>query len=91
MTAASVGDVSADPVRDPWRQQPYVLMDFDLHRPSDWPRSFVVTLLIVELDDQDLAETLTKLEQEVGQTVENPPSSSDKARPARSLARPSAP
>jgi hypothetical protein len=71
MTAASIGDVSADPVRDRWRQEPYVLMDFDLHRPSDWPRSFVVTLLIVEQDNQDLAETLTKLEQEVGQTVKN--------------------
>ncbi len=71
MTAASTGDVSADPVRDPWRRKPYVLMDFDLHRPSDWPRSFVVTLLIVELDNQDLAETLTKLEQDVGQTVKN--------------------
>jgi hypothetical protein len=69
MTAASIGDVSADPVRDPWREKPYVLMDFDLRRPSDWPRSFVVTLLIVEEDNQDLAETLTKLEQEVGQTV----------------------
>jgi hypothetical protein len=71
MTAASIGDVSADPVRDPWRQQPYVLMDFDLHRASDWPRSFVVTLLIVERDNENLVETLTKLEQDVGQTVKD--------------------
>jgi hypothetical protein len=69
MTATSIGDVSEDAVRNPWLEQPHVLMDFDLHQPSDWPRSFVVTLLLVEEDNEDLAEALTKLEQEVGETV----------------------
>ena len=45
------------------------LMEFDLPRESDWPRSFVATLLIVEEDNGDLAEAFRQLETEVGETI----------------------
>jgi hypothetical protein len=64
-----VGDVSSDNVRGPWENNPYVLIEFDLRRPSSWPRSFTVTLLIVEYDNENLAETLAKLRAEVGNEV----------------------
>jgi hypothetical protein len=69
IVAGAIGDVSADPIRNAWRTIPYVLMEFDLRRLSDWPRSFVVTLLLIEEDDGDLAEAVAKLEKEVGETI----------------------
>jgi hypothetical protein len=69
ITTQTVGDVTEDSVRNPWRNNPHVLMEFDLQRPSDWPRSFVVNLLFVEHDDGDLEAAFEKLEREVGETV----------------------
>ena len=70
VTTPSIGDVSEDSVRDPWRVAPHVLVEFDLKRPSDWPRSFVVTLLIIESDNGDLVESFNELEATVGKAVE---------------------
>jgi hypothetical protein len=67
--AGQIGDVSEDNVRGPWKNNPYVLIDFDLRRLSSWPRTFTVTLLIVEEDNQNLAETFAKLRAEVGNEV----------------------
>ncbi|MFE2754870.1 glycine zipper domain-containing protein [Actinosynnema sp. NPDC059335] len=61
VTAPRVGDVSDDRVRDGWRTSPHVLLDFDLRRNGDWPRSFTATLLIVEEDAGDVDESFTKL------------------------------
>ncbi|MFF0434115.1 hypothetical protein ACFYU9_18030 [Streptomyces sp. NPDC004327] len=49
-----IGDVSEDDVRDPWRDRPHVLMEFDIDRPGPWPRSYTTTLLVIEHDDGDL-------------------------------------
>ncbi|MVA74639.1 hypothetical protein GC722_01095 [Auraticoccus sp. F435] len=67
--SGTVGDVSEDRVRNPWKQNPHVLLDFDLRRPSDWPRSMAVTLLLVEEDNQKIGETFSKLHSEVGGVV----------------------
>ncbi len=69
VTAASIGDVSDDAVRGQWNDRPHVLLEFNLYRPSDWPRSFVVTLLIVEEDNASLAESIRKVEEVVGETA----------------------
>ncbi|MGE5765514.1 MAG: hypothetical protein ACM3ZF_17110 [Mycobacterium leprae] len=69
LRAESIGDVSEDAVRGPWGGAPHVLMDFDFRRPSDWPRSFVVTLLIVEEDNERIAQTFDQLEAKVGKKV----------------------
>jgi hypothetical protein len=69
VTAPHVGDVSDDAVRNGWKQQPHVLLQFDLKRPSDWPRSFTVTLLIMEEDSEDLSTAFEKLQGEVGSEV----------------------
>ena len=66
INAGPIGDVSEPTVSRPWRDTPYVLIEFDLSRPSDWPRSFVVTLFVVEEDNQKIAETFAKLHSEVG-------------------------
>ena len=69
VNAPHVGDASANPVRNAWRQNPHVLASFDLHRPGDWPRSYTVTLLLVEEDSADLASAFTKLYEMVGAEV----------------------
>jgi len=69
ITSPAIGDVSADPIRNAWREHPHVLMEFDLPRASDWPRSFVVTLLFVEHDEAELAESFRELESKVGEKV----------------------
>jgi len=69
--AEPIGDVSDDSVRVPWRTQPHVLMEFDLRRDGDWPRSFAVTLLIVEHDNDDIAETFHVLNEKVGAMVKD--------------------
>ncbi|MGW8358356.1 hypothetical protein [Streptomyces wedmorensis] len=43
-------------VRDPWREQPYVLMEFDADGDGLWPRSYTATLLLVEHDNGDPRE-----------------------------------
>jgi hypothetical protein len=63
--APVVGDISAPEVRDPWAQQPFVLMEFDFTRKPE-PRTYMVVLLIVEHDNQDLAEVFEKLKKAVG-------------------------
>jgi hypothetical protein len=67
--AGRIGDVSADEVRNLWRDNPHVLLDFDLLRPGDWPRTYTCTLLIVEEDNESLAESFDQLHSAVGQTV----------------------
>jgi hypothetical protein len=69
ITTGRIGDVSADEVCDPWRQNPYSLVEFDLRRPSSWPRSFSVTLLIVEEDNGDLGEAFDELQSQVGGAI----------------------
>jgi hypothetical protein len=61
-----IGDVSADEVRDPWAKNPHVLVDFDLLRPGDWPRTYTCTLLIVEHDNEDVREGFEKFNEEIG-------------------------
>jgi len=64
-----IGDVSEDAVRDPWKTNPYVLMEFDLLRPGDWPRSYTTTLLIVEEDNEDLEKSFEEANGQVGDIV----------------------
>jgi hypothetical protein len=59
----------AKELRDQWRDNPFVLLEFDLRKPGDWPRTYSATLLIVEHDNGDLAEEFDKLNSEVGQTI----------------------
>ena len=61
-----IGDISADDVRGPWRNAPHVLLDFDVRRPSDWPRTFNVILMFVEHDNDDLAGIFADLNEQVG-------------------------
>ncbi|MGW8361703.1 LuxR C-terminal-related transcriptional regulator [Streptomyces wedmorensis] len=42
--------------RDPWREQPHVLMEFDAEGDGLWPRSYTATLLLVEHDNGDPRE-----------------------------------
>src|SRR5262249_38062911 len=56
-------------LRSQWEANPYVLMEFDLRRPSSWPRSFTVTLLMVEHDHGDLASDFATLRRAVGDKV----------------------
>ncbi|WP_229074394.1 hypothetical protein [Actinoplanes sp. DH11] len=69
MNTPLIGDVSENAVRDPWRRNPHVLMNFDLRRPADWPRTFAVTLLLVEKDNGDLASSFKDLNEKVGKAV----------------------
>ncbi|KHD75011.1 hypothetical protein MB27_25705 [Actinoplanes utahensis] len=71
MTTPPIGDVSENSVRDPWRTNPHVLVNFDLRRPADWPRTFTVTLLIVEQDNKDLAKSFNGLHDQVGKTIKD--------------------
>jgi hypothetical protein len=64
--APPIGDVSADEVRDCWRNNPFIFIGFDLRRPGDWPRTYTVTLLIVEHDNGDLAHDFDQLLARVG-------------------------
>ena len=67
--APMIGDVSRDDVRGPWGRNPHVLLEFDLNRTGFWPRTYVVTLLIVEHDNQDLADTFNEIKDKVGNEV----------------------
>jgi len=67
--APMIGDVSDNSVRGPWAQNPHVLLEFDLNRTGFWPRTYVVTLLIVEHDNQDLADTFNEFKGKVGNKV----------------------
>jgi len=67
--APPIGDVSANEVRDRWRSNPFVFIQFDLRKPGDWPRTYTVTLLTVEHDNGDLARDFDKLLAEVGSKI----------------------
>ena len=67
--APTIGDVSSDAIRGPWAQNPHVLVEFDLSRPADYPRAFVVTLLLVEHDSQDVGEAFIVLKDKLGSTA----------------------
>ncbi|GAB3002682.1 hypothetical protein LWP59_12625 [Amycolatopsis acidiphila] len=69
ITSQIVGDVSDDRVRDGWRENPHVLLEFDLRRQSDWPRTFTTTLMLIEEDSGDVKESFDKLEAAVGKEV----------------------
>ena len=69
ITGSPVGDASDNTVRDGWRANPHVLLEFDLHGSASWPRTFTTTLLIVEEDNGNLEEAFTKLEAEVGKEI----------------------
>jgi hypothetical protein len=71
ITTGRIGDVSANEVRDQWRQNPLTLVEFDLRRPSNWPRSFSVTLLIIEEDNGKLEETFDELQRQVGGAIQH--------------------
>jgi len=68
--SASIGDVTDDETRDRFRKSPFVLLEFDLRKPSDWPRAFTATLLLIEHDNGDLAEGFKELHAEVGGTIQ---------------------
>ncbi|MFB6837188.1 peptidoglycan-binding protein [Streptomyces sp. NPDC056361] len=65
-----IGDVSDNAIRGAWKIHPHVLMDFDLQRPGDFPRTYTVTLFFVEQDHGDLAEDFQKLQDEFGSKIE---------------------
>lgn len=78
INAAPIGDVSEDAVRNPWGANPHALLAFDLGGRANWPRdregallprSFTSTLLIVEEDNQEVAETFEKLHDGVGKEI----------------------
>ncbi|WRZ87939.1 hypothetical protein OHB54_01960 [Streptomyces sp. NBC_01007] len=68
--APRIGDVSNNAIRGSWKNHPYVLIDFDLQQPGDFPRTYTVTLFFVEKDNGDLAEDFQKLEEQVGSQIE---------------------
>lgn len=67
--AQPVGDVSDDSVRNAWRNDPYVLLDFDLSRPGDWPRTYTATLLLVESDNESTGRSFDELYDKVGEVI----------------------
>jgi hypothetical protein len=69
MYSPRIGDISDDAVRNPWKTNPLVLFQFDMKKPGDWPRSYSVTLLLVEEDNTDLADSFKELESAVGGTI----------------------
>ena len=69
LTAGRAVGAPAMVVRDSWRDTPHVLVEFDLRRPGDWPRSYTTTLLLIEHDDGELADGFHRLESEVGEEI----------------------
>lgn len=65
-----VGDIGDDSVRGPWAQQPHVLLQFDLDRERAFPRSYVVTLLLVEKDNEDLVDTFDEVKERVKEAAQ---------------------
>jgi hypothetical protein len=65
-----VGDVAKDSVRGPWAQNPHVLCEFDLNRGT-FPRHLVVTLLIVEEDNESLGDSFNELKGKVRDAITN--------------------
>ncbi|NEY34898.1 hypothetical protein GTU99_22320, partial [Streptomyces sp. PRKS01-65] len=55
--------------RAAWVANPFVLLEFDLRKPGDWPRTYTVILQLVEEDNQDLADSFNRIEAEVGTTA----------------------
>ncbi|MFB7621074.1 hypothetical protein, partial [Kitasatospora sp. NPDC056181] len=64
-----VGDVSEDDIRGPWRNEPHVLIDFNLQQAGDFPRTYTITLFIVEHDNGDLERAFNELHQQVGNEI----------------------
>ncbi|GIG21104.1 hypothetical protein Cch01nite_18280 [Cellulomonas chitinilytica] len=69
--APLIGDVTDNAVRGPWATNPFVLVDWDLHPPGGvtYPRTFTVVLLVVEQDNEGLADDFTHLIDKVGGKV----------------------
>ncbi|MFE0256163.1 peptidoglycan-binding protein [Streptomyces sp. NPDC059010] len=67
--AAQIGDVSDNAIRGAWRDQPHPLIEFDLQQAGDFPRTYTVTLFIVEEDNGDLVDDFKKLEEMVGEKI----------------------
>jgi hypothetical protein len=78
-----IGDVAKDEVKGPWHEHPHVLVEFDLDHlgpvvefqfdPPDGPkvhRVFTVTLLVVEEDNADVAETFDAFKQGIQKKVD---------------------
>ncbi|MCX4967249.1 hypothetical protein OHA98_21260 [Streptomyces sp. NBC_00654] len=64
--APMIGDVSDNRVRGPWAANPHELIDFDLQRPGDYPRTYTVTLYIVEENEGELGKAFDELRAETG-------------------------
>lgn len=64
--APMVGDVSDNRVRGPWAKNPHVLLDFDLQRPGDYPRTYTTTLFIVEENAGKLGKDFDELRAKAG-------------------------
>jgi hypothetical protein len=58
-------------LRAAWRVNPHVLLDFNLRRQAEWPRTFAATLLIVEEDDGDVGTDFAKAEAEVDKQIKD--------------------
>jgi len=67
--APVVGDVTNDRIRGFWSVNPFVLIEFDLDREGPFPRSYVVTLLIVEKDNSSLSDSFNTVKAGVGNVV----------------------
>ncbi|MFF7534128.1 hypothetical protein ACFZB2_34175 [Streptomyces bobili] len=64
--APMIGDVSDNRVRGPWAKNPHVLIDFDLQRPGDYPRTYTTTLFIVEENEGELGKAFDELRAKTG-------------------------
>ena len=58
-------------LRAAWRVNPHVLLDFNLRRQAEWPRTFAATLVIVEEDDGDVGTDFAKAEAEVDKQIKD--------------------
>lgn len=55
--------------RAEWKPNPYVLLRFDLTKPGSWPRTYTTTLFLVDKDNENLAESFRRIEEEVGKSA----------------------
>jgi hypothetical protein len=61
----------AKDARFAWRVNPLVLLDFDVRRQTEWPRTFAATLCIVEHDNGDTGKSLAKAEAGVDKEIKD--------------------
>lgn len=72
-----VGDVVDSRVTGPWAQNPCVMLEFDLNRDAQlpdfpqFPRSYVITVLVVEKDNESLADSFNELKDKVREAAQN--------------------